>query len=687
MGAARHPIDRFLEARTHMNRRIGTLAAAAAVGLVGLATDAHAQATLAQVKERGFLNCQVGLPTPGFYGAGRRRHLVGHRRRRVPRGLRGHLRRPRQGPVPVGHLGRALHLARQRRIDMLSRTTTWTAVRDTQLGLDFTTGQLLRRPGLPRAQRQRHHLALELDGATVCVLTGTTTELNLADYFRANNMEFTPVTNENVNVLVETYLGGGCDAYTNDKSGLAARRRPSRPVGPRDPARDGLEGAPRPGRAPRRQRTGATSFAGSLRHDRSRGARRDLRERRGNAATSDNPGIARLLGVEGNIGEGLGLAPDFMVNVLKHVGNYGEVYERNVGEEHADRHPARRHAERPVDRRRHPLRDALPLSLDRYRPRAPRGRFSSGKTFPSRRSARWPLPNRPRCGGRAGLSFLNDETSARLLPGPHARLRRRPVLVSRHNTIENMSTRGHVRGLRLPRRLGRLRHQLHAHPLSEGDSYWRVFQVGIANTLLVAVIGIFWRHRDRPLRRAGAPVLQLADPHDRTLVCRGAAQHAPAAADHRLVFRRLQPAAPPPRQSRLGRHVLPQQPRLLHAGAGPGRRLPDADGLRLALAGAIGLRYWARKRQEATGKHFPAISVGLAMVVSCRSSPIPALGRPLAWEMPVLQGFNFTGGAQRAARFCALVMALSIYTSCFIAEIVRSGIQSVSGGQTRRRGR
>jgi len=108
--------------------------------------------------------------------------------------------------------------------DMLSRTTTWTAVRDIQLGMTFAGVNFYDGQGFMVSKDLGVTSVDELDGATVCVLTGTTTELNLADYFRANGLAFEPVTNENVNVIVETYLGGGCDAYTNDKSGLAARR-------------------------------------------------------------------------------------------------------------------------------------------------------------------------------------------------------------------------------------------------------------------------------------------------------------------------------------------------------------------------------------------------------------------------------------------------------------------------------
>jgi general L-amino acid transport system substrate-binding protein len=198
------------------------LATVAAVA--SYSTAASAQQTLAQVTERGSLNCQVGLPTPGFYGLdadGTWSGMDVDVCRAVSAAIFDDPDKIQYQSVTSAVRFTSLANGES---DMLSRTTTWTAVRDSQLGLDFTTVNFYDGQGFLVPNDSGITSASELDGATICVLTGTTTELNLADYFRSNGMEFTPVTNENVNVLVETYLGGGCDAYTNDKSGLAARR-------------------------------------------------------------------------------------------------------------------------------------------------------------------------------------------------------------------------------------------------------------------------------------------------------------------------------------------------------------------------------------------------------------------------------------------------------------------------------
>jgi general L-amino acid transport system substrate-binding protein len=312
-----------------LKKIVPVLATVAAVA--SFSSAATAQQTLAQVKERGSLNCQVGLPTPGFYGLDADGNWSGMDVD-VCRAISAAIF---DDPDKVQYQSvtsavRFTSLANGES-DVLSRTTTWTAVRDTQLGLDFTTVNFYDGQGFLVPNDSGITSARELDGATICVLTGTTTELNLADYFRANGMEFTPVTNENVNVLVETYLGGGCDAYTNDKSGLAARRSafPSpdeHTILPETISKEPLGPVVRHGDNQWGDVVRWVLF-GQIEAEELGVTSENVEE----MLESDDPNIKRLLGVEGNIGEGMGLEPDFMVRVLKHVGNYGEVYERNVG--------------------------------------------------------------------------------------------------------------------------------------------------------------------------------------------------------------------------------------------------------------------------------------------------------------------------------------------------------------------
>lgn len=310
-----------------------TLLAAAALA-VGATSGAMAQekSTLEVVKERGYLNCQVGQPSPGFYRLDDKGQWSGHDVsfcRAVAAAIFGD-----PGKIEfqsVTSQVRFTSLANGES-DMLSRTTTWTATRDTQLGLDFTTVTFYDGQGFLVRKDSGIKSAKELNGASICVATGTTTELNLADYFRAQKMEFTPVTFEDVNVLVDTFLKGGCDVYTNDKSSLASRRSAfpnpadyvilpdtisKEPLGPVVREGDNQWGDIV------RWSVFAMIVAEELGIDSS-----NVDQFK---ADSKNPEVRRLLGIEGNLNTGLGLEPDWAFNIIKTVGNYGEVYEANLG--------------------------------------------------------------------------------------------------------------------------------------------------------------------------------------------------------------------------------------------------------------------------------------------------------------------------------------------------------------------
>lgn len=313
-----------------MTTRVSLLGAAAVL-LAMTGTEVAAQQTLAQVKERGALNCQVGLPTPGFYALAADGTWSGidvDICRAVAAAIFNDPNKVRYQSVTSAVRFTSLANGES---DLLSRTTTWTAVRDTQLGLDFVGVNFYDGQGFLVPKASGITSARELDGATVCVLTGTTTELNLADYFRANNMQLRSVTNENVNVLVETYLGGGCDAYTNDKSGLAARRSAfpnpnDHVILPETISKEPLGPVVRNGDQAWGKIVRWVLF-GLIEAEELGVTSKNLDE----MLKSSNPSVKRLLGVEGNIGQGMGLTNDFMVRVIRHLGNYGEMYERHVG--------------------------------------------------------------------------------------------------------------------------------------------------------------------------------------------------------------------------------------------------------------------------------------------------------------------------------------------------------------------
>ncbi len=216
--------------------------------------------------------------------------------------------------------------------DILARNTTWTMSRDTQLGIDFIGVLYYDGQGFMVPKKLKVTGAKQLDGANICTGTGTTTELNLADYFRTNNLKYKVVAYERAPEVLAAYDAGRCDVYTTDVSGLYAQRlqlkAPSdhlilpeviskEPLGPAV-----VQGDPQWADLVR-----WTLFA--LINAEELGVTSKNVDQ---MVKSQNPEIRRLLGVEGAYGEPLGLTKDWAVRALKRVGNYGEMFERNLGQ-------------------------------------------------------------------------------------------------------------------------------------------------------------------------------------------------------------------------------------------------------------------------------------------------------------------------------------------------------------------
>jgi general L-amino acid transport system substrate-binding protein len=308
-----------------------SLTAVAAMTVVG-ATVASAQSTLEIVKERGHLRCQVGPPGPGFYNLDANGEWYGSDVsicQAVAAAIFGDKKALEIQSVSSQVRFTALANGES---DMLSRTATWTLLRDTQLGLDFTATNFYDGQGFMVPNDSGISSAMDLAGATVCVLTGTTTELNLADFSRVNNLDISPVTFEDANVRNDTYLNGGCDALTNDKSGLASNKAAfpnpdDHMVLPETISKEPLAPAVRQGDAQWFDIVKWTVYA--LINAEELGVNKanvdDMR------ANSTNASVRRMLGVEGNLHEGLGLSKDWAYNIISQVGNYGEIYEAYMG--------------------------------------------------------------------------------------------------------------------------------------------------------------------------------------------------------------------------------------------------------------------------------------------------------------------------------------------------------------------
>jgi general L-amino acid transport system permease protein len=219
-------------------------------------------------------------------------------------------------------------------------------------------------------------------------------------------------------------------------------------------------------------------------------------------------------------------------------------------------------------------------------------------------------------------------------------------------------------------------------PYQEGDTYLRVFAVGIMNTLLVAVVSIFFA-------TIFGLIVGLARLSNNWIIGAVARTYIEVIRNTPLLLQIIAwyfgvfNLLPRPKESFevLNGMVLNNRGFYLPAPV-PG----DGFGILMtvcaaAIIGAIGLHIWAGRRLEATGQAFPSILTGVGIVIFAPVLAYFALGTPVTWDFPVLKGFNYVGGMSVPPSFCALIVALSAYTSCFIAEIVRSGIQSVSKGQ------
>nr|WP_228289267.1 amino acid ABC transporter substrate-binding protein [Marinobacter salinisoli] len=295
------------------------------------ASNAMAATTLENVKEKGHLQCGVTNGLPGFSQPDEDGNWTGidvDTCRAISAAIFGDAKSVEFTPLTAKERFTALQSGE---IDVLSRNTTWTLTRDASLGLNFAGVNYYDGQGFMVNKDIGVSDATELDGATVCIQSGTTTELNLSDYFRAKGMEFKPIVFDTSEQTVQGFSAGRCDVLTSDRSQLAALRSKladpaSAVILPNTISKEPLGPVVRQGDDQwfnvvkwvlnvqiNAEELGVTS------------------ENVDDMLKSDNPNIQRLLGSDGNLGEMLGLAHDFGYEVIKHVGNYGEMYDRNVG--------------------------------------------------------------------------------------------------------------------------------------------------------------------------------------------------------------------------------------------------------------------------------------------------------------------------------------------------------------------
>ena len=306
------------------------IALAGSLALAGMVSAATA-GTLEEVKKRGTLLCGVSQGLPGFSNpdkTGKWSGLDVDLCRAIAAATLGDANKVTYKPLSAKERFTALQSGE---VDLLSRNTTWTLSRDTALGLDFRAVNYYDGQGFMVPKKLGIKSALELSGAAVCTNTGTTTELNVADFFRANKMEYKIVAFEKADEVIAAYDAGRCDVYTTDRSGVAAQRlKLAKPddhiVLPEIISKEPLGPAVRQGDSKWLDIVSWAHYAMVTAEELGiTSANVDAKK------SANDPAVKRLLGTEGDMGDKLGLPKDWAYQIIKQVGNYAESYERNVG--------------------------------------------------------------------------------------------------------------------------------------------------------------------------------------------------------------------------------------------------------------------------------------------------------------------------------------------------------------------
>jgi len=294
-------------------------------------TEAATAQTLKTVKDRGLLSCGVSQGLPGFSLPDDKGNWTGldvDVCRAIAAAVLNDPAKIKFVPLSAKDRFTALQSGE---IDVLSRNTTWTLSRDTSLGANFTGVTYYDGQGFMVKKSLKVNSALELNSASVCVQTGTTTEQNLADYFKGNNMKYEVIAFGTNDEAIKAYESGRCDVFTTDVSGLYSDRlklanAADHVVLPEVISKEPLGPMVRHGDDQWFDIVKWTLFA-MITAEELGITQKNVDE----MAKSTKPEMKRVFGTDGNLGEQLGLTKDWVSRIVKAVGNYGEAFDRNVG--------------------------------------------------------------------------------------------------------------------------------------------------------------------------------------------------------------------------------------------------------------------------------------------------------------------------------------------------------------------
>jgi general L-amino acid transport system substrate-binding protein len=290
-----------------------------------------AQSTLENVRKKGHVQCGVNTGLAGFSqpdAKGVWRGLDADFCRAVAAAALGDATKVRFTPLTAQQRFTALQSGE---VDLLARNTTWSFTRDASLGINFVGVNYYDGQGFMVPKKAKVKSAKELDGATVCLQPGTTNELNVADYFRANNMKFRPVVIEKLEEVLNAYFSGRCDVYTTDHSGLIALRASRAPkpeehvILPEIISKEPLGPAVRHGDDRWFDIVKWTLYA-MIEAEELGLSSRNVEQQ----AKAEKPVIQRFLGGTGDFGKMLGLDNRWALQIVKQVGNYGESFDANL---------------------------------------------------------------------------------------------------------------------------------------------------------------------------------------------------------------------------------------------------------------------------------------------------------------------------------------------------------------------